>query len=128
MGKRCKKVIKISAILFFIAMIFLIAYINDKPIPCFIKMLTGYSCPSCGITRMSISILRGDIKRAFYYNQIILLFSPFMLIILLRYIYSYIRYGKVDFEKVEKIFILILISLLLIYGIVRNLKFYPYVL
>ena len=39
-------------------------------IKCPIKFLFGISCPGCGMTRAWISLLRLDVKKAFYYHPL----------------------------------------------------------
>ncbi len=53
---------------------------------CLIKQLTNIPCPSCGSTRAILSLLHGDVTRAFYWNPFgfiilgILFISPFWII------------------------------------------------
>ncbi|WP_324363240.1 DUF2752 domain-containing protein [Acetivibrio sp.] len=39
------------------------------PNTCFFKSITGYNCPSCGMTRSFVSIGHFDFKSAFRYNM-----------------------------------------------------------
>jgi len=39
------------------------------------KLITGFPCPGCGITKSFISFYEGDILRSFYYH----LFGPFII-------------------------------------------------
>lgn len=50
----------------------------DSPFaPCIFHALTGYWCPSCGITRMLHALVHGDILRALEMNPLALLLLPF---------------------------------------------------
>ena len=59
----------------------LITYLIEIP-NCPVKLLTGYPCPGCGMTRAGFSIFKLDFKSAFEYNPLIFVL-PFILIILI---------------------------------------------
>ncbi len=44
----------------------------NRPIGCIIERVLGINCPSCGITRAWMTVLRGDIGLAFYYHPLFL--------------------------------------------------------
>lgn len=49
----------------------------DSPFaPCIFHALTGYWCPSCGITRMLHALVHGDILRALEMNPLAVLLLP----------------------------------------------------
>lgn len=48
---------------------------------CFIKNLTGYPCPSCGVTRSVVQLFYGDFIEAIYINPLGLIL--FILVIIL---------------------------------------------
>ena len=51
-------------------------------IPCLFKIITGYNCPGCGITRCLFSLVKLNIKEAFYYNELVTIsFIPFIIIL-----------------------------------------------
>jgi len=55
------------------AAVLLIAHL-DRPVElCLIKRYTGIPCPTCGFTRGVLSVLQGNVVRAWLYNP--LLFS-----------------------------------------------------
>lgn len=91
-------------------------------IPCIFKLITGYDCPGCGITRCLFSLINLDIKSAFNYNALVtILIVPFIIY------YSYMNYcyvfGKNNNLKkyVNKISIILLI-VCFVYGIIRNIS------
>lgn len=49
---------------------------------CPIKLITGYPCPSCGMTRAGFAALTFNFKEAFFYNPIIFLLPPILWIII----------------------------------------------
>lgn len=117
---------KYLLVLVTLAFVFFILYNIGLGVPCPIKLATGFNCPSCGISRMFISILKGNIKLAFYYNQILPVILPLIAIILLRLGYRYIKYNNTELNKIENTILILCIILLLLYGILRNFYFYPY--
>ncbi len=91
-------------------------------IPCIFKLITGYDCPGCGITRCLFSLINLDIKSAFNYNALVtILIVPFVIY------YCYMNYcyvfGKNNNLKkyVNKISI-ILLFVCFVYGIIRNIS------
>lgn len=48
---------------------------------CIFKFATGIPCPSCGTTRASISIFRGDISEVFQQNILGFIIAPTLLIL-----------------------------------------------
>lgn len=51
-------------------------------ITCPIKFMTGISCAGCGMSRAWLSVLKGDIHKAFYYHPLFWTI-PFILIVYL---------------------------------------------
>ena len=49
----------------------------DLCIPCIWKILYGFHCPGCGLTRAFISLLELDFKKAFESNWLIFIIMPF---------------------------------------------------
>lgn len=41
-------------------------------VPCPFKLITGWSCPLCGGTRMGAALMQGDLGTAFHYNPVAL--------------------------------------------------------
>ena len=72
-------------------------------VPCFFHAITKLYCPGCGMTRCLTHLLQFEIQDAFRCNVAIFLLSPALLYILTYSLYSYVRYGKVHFSKVQNI-------------------------
>ena len=49
--------------------------LEKKQSLCPFKMLTGFPCPGCGITKSMVSFYEGNLYKSFYYH----LFGPFVL-------------------------------------------------
>ena len=73
------------------------------------------------VTGMLTHILRLDFKGAFECNQVLLVISPFILYLLGKMLYGYIRYGRLTLKKFDTVFTFVLIGILLVFGVVRNL-------
>jgi len=105
-----------SKILVLIGIFIFIMYITD--IGCPIKFLTGISCPSCGISRSYMSLLRGDIGKAFYYHAFFPVIIPGVL---------YLMYGKRPYfgsKRKEKVILGVFLISYIVYYLVRILIFH----
>lgn len=47
---------------------------------CLFKLVTGYSCPGCGIQRALHALLHGDVVGAWHYNRFLIVSVPLMAI------------------------------------------------
>ena len=96
----------------------LITYLLKIP-NCPVKLLCGYPCPGCGMTRAGFSIFQLDFKEALNYNPLIYLL-PFVLIII-------IFKEKSFFKKIYKSNIFWISLLVLVLGIYvyRMIEVYP---
>lgn len=50
---------------------------------CIFKMITGYSCPGCGIQRAIYALMHGEVVKAIQYNYYLLYSGPYALSFLL---------------------------------------------
>ena len=81
----------------------------------------GITCPGCGVTRMLIAELRGDIKAAFAANQAVFILQPFLYFLIFRQIIGYINEKEVRYTLLERVLMFITLIILLLFGIIRNL-------
>lgn len=108
-------------ILLFGLLYYLLHTYTGLGIPCPIRLLTGYLCPGCGVTRMAVSLIRGDISAAYAYNPFVLTVLPLLGIWSMYRTHTYIQTGKTDFSLWE-IFLLAAILLgAVIFTIYRNM-------
>ena len=126
MKDRLKRTIKNTIAILCLGIFLYILYDFHIRIPCVFKTLTHLNCPSCGVSRMCVSISHGDIKSAFYYNQVLIFLTPLIALYYIFYQIRYIRTGQRKISKLENNTMILIIVVLIIYGIVRNLPFYPY--
>ena len=89
-------------------------------IPCPIRLITGFQCPGCGISRMLMSLVRLDIAAAFQYNPVVLLTLPIILFFVIRSDIDYVRTGKNSLDRYQPIWIAELV-ILLVFGVIRNI-------
>ena len=123
---RIKKVLRTAGLAFLFALTCFLSIRYHIPIPCVFKRFTGLNCPSCGVTRMGIAMMHGDLPLAFRYNQLLFVLTPFFALYILFFIIRYIKTGNSKLSKAENIIFIIIIIMLIVYGIIRNLPFYPY--
>ncbi len=89
-------------------------------IPCPFRLLTGWRCPGCGVTRMCLALLRLDLPAAWAANPGLLLLAPFLLLLLLSMAVRYIRTGARLPTRREQAGIWCAVGYLLLYGVLRN--------
>ena len=83
MNKKLKDLVIYSIIL----VVYLIwGHFTHLYIPCLVHEITGLYCPGCGATRMIISMLQGDFKQAFFYNQLLFISTPIFIVLFIDYI------------------------------------------
>lgn len=90
-----------------------ILFLRITHIGCPIRWFTGVPCPGCGLTRSCLAYLNLDFKAAFEYHALTPIVIPS---------FAYIFFGKRPLFKSyknEKIFFALLVSITLIYYIIR---------
>jgi len=95
-------------------------------IPCVFRVITGKYCPGCGVSRMCVSLIKGDFYGAFRYNMLVLLFLPFMLIFGIRRVIGYVLNGESRTNKVEAVFVTAAAVLTVAFWIMRNTEAFSY--
>ncbi len=94
-------------------------------IPCLFYKITGFYCPGCGVSRMCLALLKGDIKSAFYANQMIMICIPILLFIGIKSIIEIKKYGKIK-KKQKDILLWCMVIGFVIFGVLRNLPEFSY--
>ena len=85
--------------------------------PCPFHWLTGQNCPGCGSLRAAHSLLRGHVSAALGFNPLLVLSIPLLGALVLRGSWAY----KVWVPWTA-------IAVLLVYGVLRNIPLWPFVL
>ena len=105
-----------------VAAIMLVLYLAIhliSPAFCYMINLTGFPCAGCGMTRAALSLLTGQIERAVYLQPMIF---PVVVFLLYCMFFRYIRGTKVPgFVRL----LIVLVSVLLIFYIVRMYLYFP---
>lgn len=120
MKKKIKDNFLLSLVIFVIIylIIDLIFHINIK---CPFHSTTGLYCPGCGVTRMLKSMMKLNFYQAFRFNPLLFIFSPFILFLIINYIYCNFKKKKSVYEKLPKYVWYILLTITIIFWILRNI-------
>ena len=87
--------------------------------PCVINATTGMLCPGCGVSRMFLSLLKGDIPGAFRYNG-----CAFALLVYWGLTALLCFAGKPGFARNSRFLyssLWVSVALLVLFGILRNI-------
>ncbi|MEE0060499.1 MAG: DUF2752 domain-containing protein [Acutalibacteraceae bacterium] len=122
MKSRLKKVGISTAVIITVGLAyFLICNKIGFGIPCFIYQITGLKCGGCGVSRLCISLLKGDVHSAWQYNRATMLMLPAIAYLCIREIYLYIRYDNLTLKKWERILTVVVVVVLLAFAVLRNI-------
>ncbi|HYP51678.1 MAG TPA: DUF2752 domain-containing protein [Pyrinomonadaceae bacterium] len=88
--------------------------------------LTGLSCPGCGATRGMHQFLNGDWLAALDYNALLVLFVPMIIYFVLNLVSVAVRGRTLGIGKLPPAGIWTFAVILLVFGVLRNLPFYPF--
>lgn len=117
--------VPIGALLFLFSMLWL-----EKTPPCLFNMLTGLYCFGCGAGRCFQALLRFDLYAAFRFHPLIPIALPLVAYYLLKVYLSFV-FGRevLPFPTVRnRAFGLGILAAVLLFGILRNLPFFPFTL
>ena len=89
-------------------------------IPCPFRLITGFQCPGCGLSRLCVALIQLDFAAAFQYNPFIFITAPILCFIIFFSDYLYIKKGDSSLGKWNILLILELIGLL-VFGVLRNI-------
>jgi hypothetical protein len=96
--------------------------------PCPFHKLTGLYCPGCGSLRALHQLLHGNISKSFNYNPLMILSLPFIIYSFLSYIIEEIIGKSLPKIFIPAFYIWILLVIILLFGILRNIRIYPFYL
>ena len=94
-------------------------------IPCVFYKITGFYCPGCGVSRMCLSLLKGDIKAAFYANSMIMICIPILCLVGVKSLFDKRKYRKIKEKQIDRILWGFIIAFL-IFGVMRNIPEFSY--
>ena len=106
-----------------LAVYYIIVRIIGFGIPCIFRVVTGFKCPGCGVSRMLMALLQLDLKGAFLENRVLFVLLPLLVFIILRAAYLYVTQKKPGntAAAITKILYPALIVILLLWGVLRNI-------
>lgn len=90
-------------------------------IPCVFHLVTGWDCPGCGISRMFLALLRGDIVLAARYNLLVLCLLPAAGVLGVYKAWQYIKTGSTEMGRGEKIGYLVAFAACVAFFVLRNI-------
>ena len=97
---------------------------------CPIRANTGIRCPFCGLTRMSLAIIRfifvnhdfNELVYAYSMNQFVIYMSPFIVYLLGRQVIYWINEGKFKgFDKTDKVIFILVLIVMAMWTLFRNI-------
>lgn len=112
---------KIILLVLIFIIYFILVFKFNIYIPCLFHKITNLYCPGCGVTRMIVSLLKGNLYQAFRYNMLIFILTPFLMFFIFDYIISRKKQRDALYEKIPNSIWYILIIVLVIFGIIRNI-------
>ena len=112
---------KIILLVLIFIIYFILVFKFNIYIPCLFHKITNLYCPGCGVTRMIVSLLKGNLYQAFRYNMLIFILTPFLMFFIFDYIISRKKQRDALYEKIPNSIWYILIIILVIFGIIRNI-------
>ena len=94
---------------------------------CPIHEMFHVDCPGCGLSRMIFSMMELDFYQAFRYNPLMFILSPFILIIAIDLIISFLYERKTKIvSKISKPLWITLYVIVLLFGVIRNIEPFTY--
>lgn len=93
---------------------------------CPLYALTGFACPGCGLTRGFHALFHGDLLTALDYNALIPLFVLVLGFVVITLVSVVVRGRGVMKLSASPKFLIGILVLLLTFGVLRNLPFYPF--
>ncbi len=93
---------------------------------CPLYSLTGFACPGCGLTRGFHALFHGDVLGALDYNLMLPFFALLVGFAFLSLIYFSVKGRKVPVNLLHPKALWVFLILLVGFGVLRNLPFYPF--
>lgn len=93
---------------------------------CPLHSLTGLNCPGCGLTRGFHALFQGDILTALHFNALLPIYALIFGYLFLSLILVIVRGRGLPLSGFPPYLLWIFLSLTVIFGVVRNLPFYPF--
>jgi len=93
---------------------------------CPLYALTGFACPGCGLTRGFHELFHGDVLTALDFNALIPIWTAVFGYLFLSLVMTTVRGRGLSWKFVSPPVLVGFLILLLTFGVLRNLPFYPF--
>lgn len=93
---------------------------------CPFHSLTGLNCPGCGLTRGFHALFNGDVLTALHFNALLPVYAVIISYLLISMLMLAIRGRSLSFKIFPPTFLWAFLAVSLIFGVARNLPFYPF--
>lgn len=121
-GLFCRKVILPAFGMILAGLLYLVWFQKTGfGIPCAFRLITGYLCPGCGITRALSLVFQFKFREAFSYNALSITVFPILCVYLLYRRIMEAVFRKPGFAVWEYVFLIAAFAITVVYGVVRNL-------
>ena len=127
-SKLIKSVILVLGIILILLLYYFLRENFGFSLDCMLYKYTGLYCPGCGVTRMCVHLLHGEIYKAFRSNMAAFTVIIPLGICIISMFYEYIFETKVSANifKIRTLFLQITICVLISFGILRNIPIFSF--
>ena len=125
-----KRILAAAGIVIAAAGVAVVGYFNPTtagffPV-CPLHAMTGLNCPGCGLTRGFHALFNGDVLGALHFNAMLPIFLAVGIYLIISLVSVVFRGRGLQFNIFKPQLLWIFLVILVIFGIVRNLPFYPF--
>ncbi|MEO8648308.1 MAG: DUF2752 domain-containing protein [Acidobacteriota bacterium] len=93
---------------------------------CPLHSLTGFACPGCGLTRGFHALFHGDIATAIGFNALVPIVAVGMIYVFILFVRFAATGRPIPIRGLRPGWLWAILIVLCIFGILRNLPFYPF--
>lgn len=93
---------------------------------CPLYALTGFACPGCGLTRGFHALFRGDVLTALDFNVLIPIWAAVFVYLFISLVLLVVRGRGLSMKVFHPTALWVFLIVLLAFGVLRNLPFYPF--
>ena len=115
-------IIRIASYLFLGFAYYFFIKLTGLKIPCLSYVIFKIHCPGCGLTRMCVALIEGNIQLAFRQNALMFCLIPVFLIWSSYNGYVFLFDKEHKFKTLNKIVILIVFLSAVVFTVLRNLQ------
>lgn len=94
--------------------------IQNRFLPCWFNLITGYKCAGCGGTRSFFALMHGDILSSLRYNAFVPFIVTFIIVVYVRVFIKYVLEKDIKVFPKGDNWVFVPLVTFLVYFIVRN--------